>query len=84
VSFARELELDPVVDEPLALKSLPHADLDQQIDCPLLEHPRANALLDVLAAPVLEDNGVDPLQMEEVRQHEPGGTGTDDPDLGAF
>ena len=73
-----------MIAAPFALKPLPHPDLDQQVDCALLEHPRANALLDVLAAPVLEDDGVDSLQMEEVRQHEPGGTGTDDPDLGVF
>jgi hypothetical protein len=84
VPFARKLQLDPVVNESLTLEPFPDPDLVQQVDCPLLQHPRANALLDVLAAPVLEDDGVDPLQMEKVRQHEPGGTGTDDPDLGAF
>jgi hypothetical protein len=84
VPLPRELELDPVVDEPFALEPLPHPDLAQEIDGALLEDAGANALLDVLAAPVLEDDGIDPLQMEEVRQHEPGGTGTDDPDLSAF
>jgi hypothetical protein len=81
VPFAGELELDSLVDEPLALKPLPDPDLAQQVDSALLEDAGANSLLDVLAAPVLQDDGVDPLQMEELRQHEPGGTGTDDPDL---
>ena len=79
-----ELQLDAVVDEPFSLEPLPHADLRQQVDGALLEHPGADALLDVLAASVLEDDRVDGLEMEKVRQNEPGGTGTDDPDLGAL
>ncbi len=80
---AGELDLDPLVDEPLSLKPLPHSDLVQQVDCPLLEDAGPDPLLDMLTAPTLEDDRVDPLEMEKLRQHEPGGTGTDDPDLRA-
>jgi hypothetical protein len=72
------------VDEPLAQQSLPHPDFVQQVDCALLEDAGSDSLLDVLSAPVLENDRVDARQMEELRQHEPGGTGTDDPDLRAL
>ena len=48
--LAVELELDPVVDDALALHPLADAGLAQQIDGALLEHAGADAVLDVLAA----------------------------------
>ena len=79
--LAVELELDPVVDDPLALHPLAHARLDQQVGDTLLENSRSDPRLDVLAAPVLEHDRVDPLQVEEVREHEARRAGTDDADL---
>jgi hypothetical protein len=61
---------------------LANAYLDEQIDSPLLEHAGADAPLDVLAAPRLEHDRVDPQQVEQVREHEPGRPGSDDADLG--
>jgi hypothetical protein len=81
VAPAGELQLDPLVDEPFATQAIAYAHLGEQVDRPLLEHAGADSLLDVLAAPVLEDDGIDALEVQEVRQHESGGTGTDDPDL---
>jgi hypothetical protein len=54
------------VDHALALHALPYPGLDQQVDRPVLEHAGADALLDVLPASILEHNGLDPLQVQEV------------------
>src|SRR5215203_21060 len=81
VPLAGELQLDPVVDETLPSEPLSHADLLQQVDSALLEHPGPDAALDVLAGSVLENDGVDPLQVEEVSEDEAGRPGADDADL---
>ena len=66
-----ELQLDPLVDEALAAQTVAHADLVQQVDRPLLEDARADPLFDVLAAPRLEHDRVDALEMQQVREDEP-------------
>jgi hypothetical protein len=53
----------------------------QQIDGPLLEDTRTHAIDHVLTATVLDDDGVDPVQMQEMAQHEPGRSCADDTDL---
>ena len=55
----------------------------QQLDRPVLEDAGAHATLDVLAAAGLEHDGVDSLQVEELRQHEAGRARADDRDLRA-
>ena len=50
---------------------------------PCSSTPARIALLDVLAAPVLEDDRVDALEVEQVRERQPGRAGADDPDLRA-
>ena len=81
VALALELQLDAVVDEPLAPQPLADARLDQEVDRALLEHAGADAALDVLAAARLEHDRVDPAQVQKVREHEPGRAGADDADL---
>ena len=83
VPLAVELELDPVVDDPLALHPPAHAGLRQQVGGPLLEHARANARLDVVAAAVLDHDRIDPLAVEQVGERQPGRPRADDPDLRA-
>ena len=53
----------------------------QQVDGALLEHAGAHALLDVLAAAVLEHDRLDAAQVQQVREQQPGGAGADDADL---
>ncbi len=72
-----------MVDDPFALHPLAHAGLGQQVGDALFEHSRPDPRLDVLAAPVLEHDRVDPLQVQEVREHEARWAGADDADLGA-
>src|SRR5207245_699458 len=83
VPLAVELQLDALVDDPLALHALADPRLAQEIGGALLEHARPYALLDVLAAAVLEDDGVDALEVQQVRERQPGRAGADDPDLRA-
>ena len=83
MALAGELELDAVVDEPLAVQPLSRPGGGQEVDDALLDHACADARLDVLAAPVLEDDRVDALQVEQMAEREAGGAGADDPDLRA-
>ena len=82
MALAVEAQLDAVVHEALALEALAHAHLLQQVDGALLEHAGADALLDVLAVARLEHHRVDPGAVEQLAEHEAGGTGPDDADLG--
>ena len=81
VPLAVEAQLDAVMHEPLALEALAHPHLLEQVDGPLLEHPGAHALLDVLAVARLEHHRLDPGAVEQLAEHEPGGTGSDDAHL---
>ena len=83
VPLACELQLDAVMDEALALQALARAGLDEEVDDRLLEDARADACLDVLAAPVFEDHRVDVLAVQEVSERESGRACADDPDLRA-
>ena len=82
VTRSLELELEPVVEQPLLAQACPDADLGQQLDCSGLEDAGAHAALDVLAAAGLEHDGIDPLQVEELRQHETGRACPHDRNLG--
>jgi hypothetical protein len=81
VARAEEPQLDPLVDETLALEPLADAGRLQQLDRAVLENPSTDALLDVLAAAHLEDDRLDAVEVEEVGQDEPGGPRADDADL---
>ena len=80
---AVEGEVDAVVPHPLAREPPADADLAHQVDRPLLEHARAHALDDVLTAAILEDDGVDALEMQQLPEHQTGRARADDADLGA-
>jgi hypothetical protein len=71
------------MDETLALQPLTRAGRHEQVDDRLLQDPRPDARLDVLAAPVLEDDAVDALQVEQVRERQACRPGPDDRDLRA-
>src|SRR5205085_2184725 len=66
---------------PLTVKPFRDAGVAQELDRPLLEHARADPVLDIVACPILEDNGLDPRELEQARECEPRGPGADDPDL---
>jgi hypothetical protein len=81
MALAVELELDPVVDEPFAVEPLGDTGLREQLHRALLEDAGADPVLDVLAASVLQHDRLDPLDLEQAREREPGRAGSDDPDL---
>ena len=81
MALAVELELDPVVHQPLAAHAIAHTGLLEQVDRSLLEDSRPDPVLAVLAAARLEDHRVDALQLQELRQHQAGRACADDADL---
>ena len=83
VQGAAEAEIDAVVEHAFALHARAHADLDQEVARPLLDQSGADAALDIVAAAVLQHDGLDARQMQEMRQHQPGRPGADDTDLRA-
>ena len=54
-----------------------------QINGALLQHAGANALFDIVAAAIFEDDGIDALEVEKMRQNQTGGSCADDSDLRA-
>ncbi len=82
MTLALELEVDPVVHDPLAFEPDADTDLAEQVGVPLLDHTGADPLLAVLAAARLDDDRLDPLGLEDPRQGQPGRAGADDADLG--
>jgi hypothetical protein len=81
VTLTGELEMDALVHDPLALQARADTGVAQQVDRPLLEHAGADAVLDVVAAPTLEDDAVDPGELEQPRERQACRAGADDPDL---
>ena len=85
VAAAGEAQLDAVVDEALALHARAETASVQHVDGALFEHAGAHAILDILAAPVLDDHRLDALPAPAgATASSPAGPGADDPDLGAF
>src|SRR5262249_20704825 len=83
VARAREQDVEPLVDQPLAHQARRHARALEHADHPLLEHARAEASEDVLAAAALDDDGVDPREVEQLAEKQARGAGADDGDLNA-
>src|SRR5262245_13651161 len=81
VQLATEAEMNAVVREAFALHALADAGVDQEIARPLLDQAGADAALDIITAAVLDDDRVDALAMEEMREHQARGPGTDYTDL---
>src|SRR5262249_45415462 len=83
VQRAAEGKVDAVVEHALALHARADAGLDQEVARPLLDQTGADAALDIVAAAVFQDDALHALEVEKMRQHQPGGPGTNDTDLRA-
>jgi hypothetical protein len=81
VALTAELEIDAVVHEPFAVHAGAEPEGPEQIDGSLLEHAGAQASLDVRTIATFDDDRLDAVGMEDVREREAGGTGPDDRDL---
>ena len=69
------------MDEALTAHPLAHPRPLEELGDVVLEDARPDAGLDVLAASVLEDDGVDACDVEQLREREAGGSGAHDGDL---
>ena len=83
VQIAVDADIDAPVQHAFALHALADAELGQQIGGPMLDQAGADAVLDVIAAAVLDDDGLDAGKMQQPRQHQPGRPCSDDADLRA-
>ena len=64
VRAAVESEIDAMVDEADLVKARTEAEAVHQVDSSLLEHSGADALFDVLAAAILDDDGIDAFALK--------------------
>jgi hypothetical protein len=78
---AVETQLDTGVDQAFSLEAVTDSGLFHQIDSALFEDAGANTLFDIFLGARFENDGVDSLQMKQMREGEPGGTCSDDSDL---
>src|SRR5215469_2337027 len=62
-----EAQLDPLMNEPLALQAFPNTRFDQQINRALLQYTRPYPFFDVLPAAVLDDDVIDSLEIQKMR-----------------
>jgi hypothetical protein len=71
------------MDKRFALQALPNASFEQHIHCALLENARPDALFDVWPAAGFNNDGFDPLQVQEMRKQQSCRPGSDNSDLRA-
>jgi len=83
VTAAPEAQLDPMVNQAFGFYPLANPHLGEQIDRSLLQHAGTDTLLRILAAAIFNDDGVNPLQISKVREHEASRPGANNPDLGS-
>jgi hypothetical protein len=72
-----ETQPDTPVSHAFAQQPVPDAGVDQLLDRPMLQHAGSRPLDDMLLASVLDDDRVDPLQVQKVSEHQPGRAGAD-------
>jgi len=65
-----EGNIDAFMDQPFAIHAFASPGFSQQICHALFDHACPNAALDILAAATLQDDRLDPLQMEQARKQE--------------
>ena len=76
-----EAEIETLMAQATLQHPVAHTHCDQHIDCALLEDTCPHPVDDVLTAAVLDDHGIDAIEMQQVREQKTGGAGADDSDL---
>ena len=79
----KNIDVDAVVEQAFALNARADAALDQEVDSSVLQDSRANAFDDVVLGAILDNDGVDSRQMQQVAQHQSGRAGPDNSHLSA-
>ena len=70
MAAAPEAQFESAMDQALAAETFADAGFVHQVDGALLEHAGAHALLDVLAAAILDHHGFDAGAMQQMREHQ--------------
>ncbi len=83
VAATVEAQLDSVVTETLALQPAAYTHLNQQVGGALFEQARAHTILTILPAAGFHHDGFNTLQVQQMREHQSGGSGSDNSDLRA-
>ena len=83
MSAAVEAQFDTMMNQPFAPHSLAHARFVEQVHRALFEDARPYALLHVLARLLLDHDGVDAMQVEQMRENQPGRAASNDTNLRA-
>jgi hypothetical protein len=84
VALSAETYFDAVMNQALALHSIADAHPGEQIDGARFQNAGADALLAILARPVFENEGLNTVEMKQVRKDEACRPGSDDSDLRAY
>ena len=84
VAAAAETEFDPIVYQSLFFHTLADTHLGEQVHGALFQDTGAHPFLDILAAAIFYDDGIDAVQVKKMRENETGWSRTDNPDLCAF
>jgi hypothetical protein len=82
VDATGEGQVDALMHEAVAHQTVAHPGAAQQVDRALLENPGLDRLLDGLSGLDVDDHRVDTALIQQVRQQQPGRTGSDDSHLG--
>jgi hypothetical protein len=80
---AVEAQFDSVMHQAFAPHPVADARFVEQIHRTLFQNPRADSRFHVLARLSLDYDGVDAFQVEQMRQNQARGSGSDDADLRA-
>ncbi|GAV39154.1 hypothetical protein Saa2_02038 [Streptomyces acidiscabies] len=78
--FTEAQEVAPPVPLPLLEQPVGETVRSEEVDDPMLQHPRPGPLFDVPSAPALPHLDVDPGPVQQRGEHQPGGPRTDDRD----
>ena len=82
VPHAPEREVQPAVPERFLLQPPGDLRLAEQVDHAAFEHARADAAHDIGPALAFQDHGLDAVQVQQLREQQPGRSAADDADLG--
>src|SRR6202451_4760743 len=83
MAVAVEAKFNSIVCNSFALHPLAYARFCEQIDRPLFENACANPFLGIVTAAILDHKGLDACQIQQMGEHKPGRTGSDNANLSA-
>src|SRR5688572_2547321 len=76
-----ETDIEPLVTQPGSLKPRANAHRVEQVHGTLLQDAGPDAVDDIVPAAVLDNDGIDAIEVKEMAQQQPRGAGADNSDL---